>query len=326
MNTPSTTASPPIDYRSLVRRVLLATLLGAAVFAGLSIYSDVRQLRQNLQSFAPSAFAVALLLAAGNYAVRIVRWQYYLKLIGVSIPRLESALVFLAGFVLSVTPGKLGEAFKSLMLYESRGVSVARTVPVVIAERLTDLIGLVILIAFGSLSFKHGISITIASAAMVAFLVAACTYRPLGEFFLSVAARIRFTKRLVAKLREAYDALYEMTLPVPLAIGTVVATIAWGLECAALYYIIKGLGSAVLGWRATIFAYSTSTIAGAIAMMPGGLGVTEVGMTGLIQALGKGQISAATAAAATILVRIATLWFAVGLGFLALAARRLLRN
>jgi uncharacterized protein (TIRG00374 family) len=316
----------PIDYRLLVRRVLLATLLGATVFAGLSIYSDVRQLRANIQAFAPGAFAVALLLAAGNYAARIVRWQYYLRLIHVSVPARESALVFLAGFVLSVTPGKLGEAFKALMLYESYGISIARTVPVVIAERLTDLVGLVILIALGSLSFEHGISITIASAIMVAFLVAACTYRPLGNFFLGVAARIRFTKRLTVKLREAYDSLYEMTLPVPLLVGTVIGTFAWWLECAALYAIIRGLGSFVLPWDATIFAYATSTIAGAIAMMPGGLGVTEVGMTGLLLALGKGQITPSIAAAATILVRIATLWFAVGLGFLALGARRMTRS
>lgn len=325
MVNPSPTATS-IDYRLLVRRVLLATLLGAAVFAGLSIYSDVRQLRVILRAFAPSAFAVALFLAASNYAVRIVRWQYYLRLIGVSVPKTESALVFLAGFVFSVTPGKLGEAFKSLILFESRGISIARTVPVVIAERLTDLIGLVILIALGSLSFKHGLSITIVSATMVAFLVAACTYRPLGNFFLGVASRIRFTKRLTAKLREAYDSLYEMTLPAPLLFGTVIATFAWGLECAALYYIIEGLGGYILAWDATVFAYSTSTIAGAVAMMPGGLGVTEVGMTGLIQALGKGQISPATAAAATILVRVATLWFAVALGFLALGARRLVKS
>jgi uncharacterized protein (TIRG00374 family) len=322
----SSTTATSIDFRSLIRRVLIATLLGAAVFAGLSIYSDVHQLRIHLRAFAPSAFAVALLLAASNYAVRIVRWQYYLRLIGVSIPKMESALVFLAGFVLSVTPGKLGEAFKSLMLYESRAISIARTIPVVIAERLTDLIGLVILIALGSLSFEHGLSITIASATMVAFLVAACTYRPLGNFFLNVAGRIRVTKRLTAKLREAYDALYEMTRPAPLLLGTVIATVAWGLECAALYVIIKGLGGYVLAWDATVFAYSTSTIAGAVAMMPGGLGVTEVGMTGLLQALGKGHITPATAAAATILVRIATLWFAVALGFLALAARRLLKS
>jgi uncharacterized protein (TIRG00374 family) len=324
MVNPSTTPTS-IDYRLLVRRVLLATLLGAAVFACLSIYSDVRQLRVSLRALAPSAFVLALFLAAGNYAVRIVRWQYYLRLIGVSVPKTESALVFLAGFVLSVTPGKLGEAFKSLMLYESRGISIAKTVPVVVAERLTDLIGLVILIALGSLSFKHGLSITIASGTMVAFLVAACTYRPLGNFFLGVADRIRFTKRLGAKLREAYDSLYEMTLPAPLLLGTAIATFAWGLECAALYFILRGLGGYVLAWDATVFAYSTSTIAGAVAMMPGGLGVTEVGMTGLIQALGRGHISPATAAAATILVRIATLWFAVALGFFALGARRLMK-
>jgi uncharacterized protein (TIRG00374 family) len=74
-----------------------------------------------------------------------------------------------------------------------------------------------------------------------------------------------------------------------------------------------------------VFAYAASTIAGALALMPGGLGVTEAGMTGLIQTLSFGAIGAASATTATMLTRLATLWWAVVVGAVALAILRRLR-
>jgi uncharacterized protein (TIRG00374 family) len=111
-----------------------------------------------------------------------------------------------------------------------------------------------------------------------------------------------------------------------LLIGTAVAVVAWGLECAALHIILLGLGGDLLTWYASTFAYSASTIAGAVAMMPGGLGVTEASMTGLLQALGDDRMTPAVATAATILVRIATLWYAVAIGVAALGLFRLIRG
>ena len=77
-----------------------------------------------------------------------------------------------------------------------------------------------------------------------------------------------------------------------------------------------------MSWDGATFAYAASTLAGAMAMMPGGLGVTEVGMTALLQTLGGPSMHPAVATATTMLVRIATLWFAVAIGLLALALHR----
>jgi len=312
--------------RALARKIVIGTVLGAIVFAGLSLYGDVRELKANMEVFAYRAFVLALILAASNYLIRFIRWQYYLRHIAVVIPHGESAIVFLSGFIMSITPGKIGEVFKSLLIYESRGISIARTAPVVVAERLTDLIALVVLIAIGSLSFEGGLSITVSSAIFVSTLVITCSYRPVGEFFIRIIEKIPLTKRSVPKLREAYDSLHEMTRLVPLAVGTIAGTISWGMECVALHIIINGFGHYMLDWDASVFAYSVSTIAGAIAMMPGGLGVTEIGMTGLLQTLGNQQMTPAIATASTMLVRIATLWFAVIIGIAALGIRRLLMS
>lgn len=318
----------PAPPNNLVRRLMPAVLLGGLVFVALSLYTDVGKLAANLSTFHFGALALAIALASANYAVRFLRWQYYLRRLEVDVPVGESALVFLAGFVMSVTPGKVGEMFKSLLLFESRGTSIARTAPIVVAERLTDLVALVVLCALGSLSLEDGPRIAAIFAVLVAVILAACAYRPLGELGLRVAARLPIVKKLAPKLRDAYESLHVMTRPAPLAVGTSLAVTAWALETIALWVVVRGFPGCTISLEASAFAYATSTIAGALAMMPGGLGVTEAGMTATLQALGGAQITPSIATAATILVRIATLWWAVavGAGALAIFRRRMRRR
>ncbi|MBW2463175.1 MAG: flippase-like domain-containing protein [Deltaproteobacteria bacterium] len=312
----------PAPSGGLGRKILVATLIGALVFAGLSMYGDVQALRDNLSAFRWEMLGLAVALATGNYLLRFLRWQYYLTRIGCPTPVGESFLIFLSGFVMSVTPGKVGEVFKSLLLLESQGYSVVKTAPVVVAERLTDLMALVILTAIGALSFPQGIPITIAGTALVSLIVAGCAIRPFSEFGFAMAGRMPVIRGLVPRLREAYESLHSMTRLGPLVYATLLSTLSWGLEVVGLGVILSGFDGVSLGWEATSFAYSASTIAGALAMMPGGLGVTEAGMTGLLQALGDESMTPAVATAATMLVRLATLWWAVVVGVVALAAYR----
>jgi glycosyltransferase 2 family protein len=306
----------------LGRKIVLAGLLAAVIWAGLALYGDVRELQRTARTFAPSAFVASLALVAGNYVLRIARWQYYLGRIGVAVPLGQSALIFLAGLVMSVTPGKIGEVFKSLLLYDARGTPIVRSAPIVIAERLTDLIALVVLVSAGSLAFEHGRVVACASAAVVAGLWLVCAYRPLGQALLRGMDRLPGVNRISPRLHQAYDALLELTRPTPLLIGTLIGIGGWSLECVALYAIAHGFAGVALPLDAATFTYAASTLAGAVAMLPGGLGVTEVGMTVLLQTLGGADMRAATATAITMLIRIATLWFGVAVGAVALAILR----
>jgi len=303
------------------RRILITVVLAVFVFAALSLLSDVRALGSSLSSFTWRSLGIALALVLGNYALRFMRWQYYLRHLDVQVPATTSALVFLAGFVMSVTPGKMGELFKSLLLYEYRGVGIARTASVVVAERLLDLVALVFLVSLGSTAFEHGRAVAVVGGLVVLAIVLGCTVRPLGEFVLGRLARFRAGARIVPKLREAYIALQALTRPVPFAIGGVYALLGWTLECVATWFLLDGFAGVGVSWQGATFGYAAGTLAGALAMLPGGLGVAEVGMAGLFRAAAPG-LSLPTATAATILVRLSTLWFGVVLGAVALFVLR----
>jgi uncharacterized protein (TIRG00374 family) len=301
----------------LVTRVVLGVAAGVAVYVGFSIWADAGRVASALARFRGWAAALACLLALGNYAVRFVRWQYYLRVLRVRVPARDSLQVFLAGFALTVTPGKLGEAVKAFLLRESHRVPVARTAPIVIAERLTDLVALLLLALVGIFTFEVDRRFLVAGALLVTMGIAIITIQPLAELALAVATRLPLLRRVAPRLREFHVATAALVRPVPLAIATGLSSVSWFLECLAFRVVVDGMPGAAVSLRAATFIYASMTIAGALSFLPGGLGVTEAGMLALLIRFGTG-IDRGSAAAATFVTRACTLWFAVALGLPAL--------
>jgi glycosyltransferase 2 family protein len=305
-----------------VRRLVVAMLLGIAVYGAFAFYTGISRMGESLASYGWTTFLIALALASGNYGVRFFKWQYYLRRLGITgVGALDSLLVFLSGFVLTVTPGKVGEVFKSAVLWKTHDVPVARTAPIVVAERLTDAIGVIVLIVLGSTAFAGGLAWVFAGTLAVACgLVAIVWERPV----LSVLGRLERGQgriaRLAPRLREAYASLRVVAGPAALLIPTSLSVLAWAAEGVAMWVILRGFRAEIALERAMFF-YSTATLAGALVPLPGGLGVVE----GMIreQLVRISNVPDGPATAAMMLIRFATLWWAVLVGFAALAVLRL---
>jgi uncharacterized protein (TIRG00374 family) len=306
----------------LLRKLLLAMMLGVFVYAAFALYRGINEIGESLGRFSWSAFALACTLAFGNYLTRFLKWEFYLARLGIrGVPKLDSLLTFLSGLVLTVTPGKVGEVFKSIVLQQTHDVPVARTAPIVLAERLTDVLGIVILIVAGSASFPGGLMWAAAGSILVLGILVAVSsdrfFQMLIGFFERGPDKAR---RLAPKVREAWSSLRTMTTPGALVVPTLLSILAWFLEGFALWVILRGFGESTPVLMACFF-YATATLAGALIPVPGGLGVTEGTLEEQLHHFGN--VSTATATSAMILVRFATLWFAVLVGFVALALLRL---
>jgi uncharacterized protein (TIRG00374 family) len=301
----------------LLPRILLGVAAGVAVYVAFSVWADARSVGKALASFAWSAALAGVGLALTNYLVRFLRWQYYLRVLGLSVPAGESLLVFLGGFALTVTPGKLGEAIKAFLLRESRGIPAARTAPIVIAERFTDLLGLLLLTGVGVFTFDVDRRFLAAGAALIGVGLLVVSVESIAKLALRIAARVPGVRAVAPKLEEFYLSTAALLRPAPLVIAVAIAIVAWACECLAFWLIVRGFPGAAVALRAAVFIYATMTVAGALSFLPGGLGVTELGMLELLGKLGTGT-GRSVAAAATFITRACTLWFAVLVGLVAL--------
>ena len=298
------------------RRVVPVLLLAVFVMGLFVVGRDLGRTRAALARFDVLAFVAGSGLAFANYVLRFAKWEYYLARLGIrGVPKLESLLIFFSGFVLTVTPGKVGEVFKSVVLEERHGVPVARTGPIVLAERLTDVVGIVALISLGTMGFSGGgVWALLGSIAVLVWLAVVSSDRAMNVAFEAVG-RTRYAS-ILPKLRVAYESLRLLVAPSALLVPSLVSVVAWFLECIAVWEILRGFGVDASVALCTFF-YATSTLIGALVPVPGGLGVTE----GLLQEqmVRLGGIDLGVATAAMILVRLATLWFAVLVGFVAYA-------
>ena len=303
--------------KKLLGRVILGVAAGVAVYVGFSIWADARSVGRALAGFRWVIALAALALASLNYLVRFGRWHYYLQVLGLKVPVGHSFLVFLGGFSLTVTPGKLGEAVKALLLLESHGIPAVRTAPIVIAERFTDLMGLLLLACVGIFTFKTDPRFLIVGACLIGFGLIVVSVEPVARFFLRLSARLPLVRRVAPKLELAYQTTAELLRPKPLVLGVFLSVISWFFECTAFWAVVHGFAGAAVDLQAATFIYASMTVAGALSFLPGGLGVTEAGMLAMLGELATG-CNRSVAAAATFVTRLCTLWFAVLVGIVAL--------
>ena len=302
------------------RKKLLTSIgFGFIVFAILFVWLQWDEVMSAMRGFYWPLLPVCLILAYCNYLVRFLKWHYYVKLLEIPLSVRVSFRIFLAGLMMSATPGKFGEVFKSYLVKEVTGTSISRSAPIVIGERLTDLIALVVMALLGFwLTDAYRWVLWMALGIIIAGL-AVISWRPLALGVLNVLGRLPVLHGHHDKMLTAYESLAGLLAPWPLLLATVISVASWFCEAAAFFLVLRGLGEPASILPAT-FIYALATIVGALSMLPGGIGGLEASMVGLLTTVG--HASRGGAGAATFIIRMCTLWFAVGVGTVVLLANR----
>jgi uncharacterized protein (TIRG00374 family) len=189
---------------------------------------------------------------------------------------------------------------------------------VVLAERLTDVISLIVLSLLGVMSFQFGVLPLIAGGLATAILLLVLGNRRVAAFVVRLVGRVPLAGRFADPLARAYEGIRLLVAPFHLLWAGALGAAAWFAECLAFHLVLLGFG-VDLGVVTVTFIYSFATLFGAITMMPGGVGPTEGSMSGLLAYEG---MALPDAVAATLVIRVCTLWFAVALGAGALVAFR----
>lgn len=311
------------------RKIFLSILFAVVVYAALLFISDTEKLAATVRDFRWEFLPAIIGLTLFNYAVRFLKWHWYLDVVGVkNVPWLDSLLIFLAGFSMTLTPGKAGEFLKAFLVKQRAGAPVATTSPIVLAERLTDGLALLILAAFGLLIFDslQVRLVLLGVVIMAAIIVALVQRRALANRVMLWMQRAPILATRMHYIHAFYTSAYQLLQFKTLAIAIGLGVISWAGECFALGLIVVGLGIP-FSWTLvslSAFAMGFATLAGSLLLVPGGLGVAEASIDGLLFAFGRapwlpvGTITQPIAAAATLMIRFATLWFGFLLGLICL--------
>ncbi|WP_047865089.1 lysylphosphatidylglycerol synthase transmembrane domain-containing protein [Rubrobacter aplysinae] len=299
----------------LKRNLLLAIVLAVAVYLVLFIISGFGDLRAALDGFRWSLVPVILGLVALSYVGRFFRWVYYLKVLGISLPTGINAAIFTAGLSMAISPGKLGEVLKSLFVKQVSGDPVARTAPAVVAERATDGTGMVLWGMLGVLAFNYGPGLLLLFLGMTVLGIAVLRSKRLSVLAERVMSRLPVLDKLAPHVGDFHGASNTLLGARPMIVGTVISFASWGLECLAVYLCAVGVGAGQ-PFLVVVFIFAVSSLAGALSFVPGGIGVAEAGLAGMFGTVAG--LAGGIAVALTLVIRIATLWFATLLGLFGL--------
>jgi uncharacterized protein (TIRG00374 family) len=302
---------------SLQRKIIPGLLLGFFVLLGLTLLGDLQQVSQLMLAFDWRIFPLVLLFTLFNYGMRFLKWHYYLGQIGagmISWP--QSLRLFVAGFPLAITPGKVGEALKGVWIKKYSGIPVGRGISAVAAERISDGMAVLGLSTLGVITFpQYWPSFALVLAALAA-VIALSQIRPAALWLLGVGERLPVIKKFSHQIREFYEGSFSLFRPRATLVGVGTGLVSWFGEGIGFYLMLTTLGLPE-GWNTlsiAVFVLSFSTVVGAASALPGGLGAAEASIAGMLTFLMG--VDGPVATAATLLIRLATLWFGIGLGLI----------
>lgn len=293
-----------------INKIWLVLIFAIVVYVILGVYADFGNLLLALESFDWKYIIILLSLTTLSYLIRFLRWNFFLKGVGVNLNLKDNLFIYLSGLSMTITPAKAGEIWKGWLIKDINGDSLSKTVPVVISDRLTDMLALVIFSLLGILYYKQGAFVIITILILFGgFLIAVRTETVSNRLISILEKRAGKYSKDVKSMHITFK---ETLTPKKLIITTGLGLMAWFMECMGLYLTIIGFGDHI-GIIVSTFTFSFASLAGALSLIPGGLGVAEATLSGLLQFFG---LTATISVGAAIIIRFSTLWYGTFLGII----------
>lgn len=298
-----------------INHALISLAIVTAAYLGVLVWLDGERGVFALLPTLASAMPVLLALTVASWLLRYARWWWLLRMAGHPLKGWRSLAAYLAGFAFTATPGKVGELVR-IRYYGRQGVPAETVVAAFVFERMLDLVAVLLLAflgwgAFGGIYTTLLIFVTVVVAAVLVCAFFPALLQAIGDRLVAwsmprIAAVVRTVCAGVVGLRQW------------LTVGRVLKALllgiaAWGVTASAFAWLLSELGMA-LPWQRALAIYPAAMLAGAASMLPGGLGSTEAVIVALLSDQG---VALGLASLAAVGIRLATLWFAIVAGLIA---------
>ena len=297
------------------KKFLIILIGSIIVYSLFLILSDFSKLSEEILDFEIMYLPLILILVPLGWLALYFRWTILVKNSGYILPHKKNFQIFLSGFPLSITPGKVGELLKCELLKENFNIPRKITAPIILVERLYNAVGIVIISSLGIWYFDFsGTVILIASCALIGIFIALRS-KSLFSSLINKTSKIKYLSKFSDSFSDSYEVINHSIKPKIFIISSLLSAIYWILESIAVYFVFKSFGIDFLELYNVVLAYTSSIILGVASFVPGGIGVSEGTLISLLSIHG---LSLSTAITLTLFIRMFTLWYSVFVGFIAL--------
>ncbi|MCO4744032.1 MAG: flippase-like domain-containing protein [Proteobacteria bacterium] len=292
-----------------------AIAIGVLLYVAYAMLRGWQETADALASFRWWLIAPVLGLTLVNYGLRYLKWAYLLQRVGVTIDHRRNLWIYATGLAMVISPAKAGELVKPYLVGVATGAPMVRTIPALVTERATDGLAVALLAAWGVSTYYADGSQAVWVTLLVSGLgIAALASETITTAGVRVLAALPLVGRFATPIGGMLEAMRICLAPGPLLLTLAMSLLAWWAECVGYWLVFAGLGASA-SLDASTFLYAFATLGGGPS--PGGLGLADAflieGAPRLVP-----DLAVAQAVAAALLIRVATLWFGVILGAVAL--------
>ena len=299
----------------LDNRLILVLVAAIGIYAIFLFLSDFSIILEKISNFKINYLPLILLLVSVSWIPLIIKWHFLLKNSRINVPLTKSIAIFFSGSAFEITPGQIGILIKSQLLKTSSNISRTKTIPIVIVEKIYDLIGAILASVIGIIILGMEFYLIIIAISVLATIFFFMYHRRSSELVFNRITKLKFFSKYIDNMSEFYEVVKKSTNVKAATICILLALTYWFIISAAAYYTLIAFDVNLLDYLKVLAIYATSTLLGAISFIPGGIGITEGSIAGLFTLNG---VDVSTALILSVMIRILTLWYSVGVGFVLL--------
>ena len=303
------------------KKIISITIIAIIVYAIILLLSDIDKITDKIINFKSEFILIIIPLVVVSWLIIYLRWNILLKTIDVEVPHSINFQIFLVGSALGITPGKIGELFKSQILKDKFNIPRTKTAPLFILEKFLDVIGAMVVAVFGIWFLPEIGYLVIGGLISLIFIAKIITSKKLFLKALDFLKHFKFMNKFIVPLSSSHENLSNIIYKKEMISFIFLSILYWVVIGCAAYFVLLGLDIDTIGLINTISSYSSSLIIGAISFIPGGVGIAEASLIGLFTLQGT-ELSEAIVV--VVLIRLFTLWFSTVSGFIALKTSKLL--
>lgn len=297
-------------HRDVLIFVVLFALMAFGL-AGVAAATGWSETVAQLKTLTMMQIAALLALSLVNYVGRGLRWHVFATALGLGTQIATNLRHYLGGFAMSVTPGRVGELVRMRWINRETGWAFETTAPLVLVDRASDLSAMALILAAALTLGTGGIAYAV-PVVVLALSTAVIVTRPklLSGLVNGFYRLTGLFPRVMVRIRRATRSLRAFRTTPVITASTFLGTLGWFTEGYAFYLLLAWMGADVGMWMA-IAIFIFSTLAGGLTGAPGGVGGAEAAMIALLTLEG---VPIEASVAATAIIRLTTLWFAILIG------------